>query len=151
MNEISPARRRELKALAHHLDPVVAISANGLSAAVLKEIDTALRAHELIKIRVFGDDRDARRRYLEEICRETGAAPVQTIGKLLVVWRERAEDDPRTAPPSRRRPRRAAPLTKRAAQTLADGGGPPKVRRAAASKEKAERRPPSTAAGSRRR
>ncbi|MCB1927800.1 MAG: ribosome assembly RNA-binding protein YhbY [Rhodocyclaceae bacterium] len=131
MNDISPARRRELKALAHHLDPVVAISANGLSEAVLKEIETALKAHELIKIRVFGDDREARRNYLDEICRLTGAAPVQAIGKLLVVWRERAPDDEPATRPARRRPRSAAPLTKRAAQTLAEGGGPPKARRKA--------------------
>ena len=129
MNEISPARRRQLKALAHHLDPVVAISANGLSDAVLKEIETALEAHELIKIRVFGDDREVRRRYLDVICRVTGAQAVQSIGKLLVVWRERAEEDEPASRPARRRSRSAAPLTKRAAQTLAEGGGPPKARR----------------------
>ncbi len=129
MNEISAARRRELKAQAHHLDPVVAISGNGLSEAVLKEIDSALRAHELIKIRVFGDDREARRQYLEEICARTGAAPVQRIGKLLVVWRERPADQESPAAP-RRRPRKAVALTKRAAQTLAEGGGAPKAGKA---------------------
>lgn len=148
MNDISPARRRELKALAHHLDPVVAISANGLSEAVLKEIETALKAHELIKIRVFGDDREARRRYLDEICRLTGAAPVQAIGKLLVVWRQRTEDEEATTRAARRRPRSAAPLTKRAAQTLAEGGGPPKPRRKA---KPADSKPTAAATGSKRR
>jgi len=129
MNEISAARRRELKAQAHHLDPVVAISGNGLSEAVLKEIDCALRAHELIKIRVFGDDREARRQYLEEICARTGAAPVQSIGKLLVVWRERPAESAAAAPATRR-PRKPVALTKRAAQTLAEGGGAPKAGKA---------------------
>jgi len=125
MNELSPARRRELKALAHHLDPVVTIAENGLSDAVLKEIDVSLRAHELIKIRVVGDDRDLRQQYLGEICEQTGASPVQSIGKLLVVWRERPAGDEAAKP--QRRTRKPVKLTKRAAQTVSEGGGLPKA------------------------
>ncbi|KAF7598202.1 MAG: RNA-binding protein [Candidatus Dactylopiibacterium carminicum] len=87
MQELSPAQRRELRARAHHLDPVVSISGNGLSANVLKEIDQALKAHELIKIRVYGDDREIRATYLAEICKQLDCASVQSIGKLLVVFR----------------------------------------------------------------
>ena len=91
MLQLSPAERRTLRARAHTIDPVVAIAENGLSAAVLKEIDTSLRAHELIKVRVYGDSRDDRLAYLERICAELGAAAVQHIGKLLVVYRPKAD------------------------------------------------------------
>lgn len=91
MQELSPAVRRDLRARAHHLDPVVSIAGNGLSSAVLKEIDLALKAHELIKIRVYGDDREARAAYLLEICQQLDCAAVQNIGKLLVVYRANPE------------------------------------------------------------
>lgn len=89
--QLSPAQVRELRAQAHGLNPVVSISENGLTEAVLKEIDTSLKAHELIKIRVYGDSREDRIAYYEKICAELGAAPVQHIGKLLVVYRHNAE------------------------------------------------------------
>ena len=87
MLEISIAQRRDLRAQAHGLNPVVTISQNGLTDAVLREISHSLDAHELIKIRVFGDERELREGYLKTICDTLGAAPVQHIGKLLVVWR----------------------------------------------------------------
>jgi putative YhbY family RNA-binding protein len=88
MPGLSPTRRRELKARAHALDPVVRIGGTGLSASVLAEIDRCLKSHELIKIRVNGADRPGREAILEEICRRTGAQAVQHIGKILVVFRE---------------------------------------------------------------
>lgn len=91
MQQLTSAQVRELRARAHGLNPVVSIAENGLSDAVLKEIGVCLQAHELIKIRVYGDSRDDRLAYLERICRELGAAPVQHIGKLLVVYRENPE------------------------------------------------------------
>lgn len=87
MQDLSPAKRRELRAQAHHLDPVVSIAGNGLTSNVLKEIELALKAHELIKIRVYGDDRSARIAYLQEICSQLSCHSVQSIGKLLVVYR----------------------------------------------------------------
>lgn len=92
MQQLTSAQVRELRAQAHGLNPVVSISENGLSDAVLKEIDVCLKAHELIKIRVYGDSRDDRLAYLERICRELDAAPVQHIGKLLVIYREKPEN-----------------------------------------------------------
>jgi putative YhbY family RNA-binding protein len=91
MQELNSAQRRELRAQAHDLNPVVSIAENGLTESVLKEIDNCLKAHELIKIRVYGDSRDDRIAYYEQICSELGAAPVQHIGKLLVVYRHNAE------------------------------------------------------------
>ena len=88
---MTPAKRRQLRARAHALDPVVRVGNSGLSPAVLQEIDRALKSHELIKIRVAGADRAARERMLEEICGGTAAAPVQHIGRILVIHRENPE------------------------------------------------------------
>ena len=91
MVELSPARRRELKARAHALDPVVLVGGSGLSVRVLAEIDRSLKIHELIKVRVNGADRSTREAILDEICRQTGAQAVQHIGKVLVLFRENPE------------------------------------------------------------
>lgn len=99
MQDLSPAERREFRARAHHLHPVVSIAANGLTLSVLKEIDNALKSHELIKIRVYGDDRELRLGYLEQVCTELRCAEVQAIGKLLIVYRFNPElHQPKQAP-----------------------------------------------------
>lgn len=85
--QLIPAQRSELRSRAHGLNPVVMIGADGLTRAVLAEIDRSLAAHDLIKIRVFGDDRETRIAIYESICDELNAAPIQHIGKLLVIWR----------------------------------------------------------------
>lgn len=90
MKSLTPAQRQHLKGLAHSLQPVVMIGGQGLTPAVLKEVERALAAHELIKIKAASDEVDTRRAWMEEICAATGAAPVQQIGKVLVVYR-RAE------------------------------------------------------------
>lgn len=88
---LTPATRSTLRAEAHALNPVVIIGEAGLTPAVLKELDASLNAHGLIKIRVFGDDRAARIGIYETICAKLDAAPVQHIGKLLVVYRPQPE------------------------------------------------------------
>ncbi len=85
--QLTPAQRKEHRAAAHHLDPVVLIGAEGLTPAVRKETDAALNAHGLIKVRVFSDDRASRDTLLATLADELGAAPIQHIGKLLVLWR----------------------------------------------------------------
>jgi putative YhbY family RNA-binding protein len=85
--QLTPAQRKEHRAAAHHLDPVVLIGGDGLTPAVLKETDAALKAHGLIKVRVFSDDRDDRAAMLDRLADELNAAPIQHIGKLLVLWR----------------------------------------------------------------
>ncbi len=84
---ITPAQRKSLKTDAHDLSPVVMIGGDGLTPAVIKEAKSAIAHHGLIKVRVFGDDRDARIAIYEELCDKLDAAPVQHIGKLLVLWR----------------------------------------------------------------
>lgn len=76
-----------LRGLAHNLNPVVMIGNNGLTEAVLKEIDVGLNAHELIKVQVAGDDRELRKSLLEEIADKTNATAVHHIGKQLVFYR----------------------------------------------------------------
>jgi RNA-binding protein len=84
---LTPAERKEKRADAHHLDPVVLVGSDGLTTAVSKEVDAALRSHGLIKVRVFSDDREAREAMLATLSDTLGAAPIQHIGKLLVLWR----------------------------------------------------------------
>jgi putative YhbY family RNA-binding protein len=84
---LTPAQRKVHRAEAHHLDPVVHIGNDGLSPAVKKEIGAALKAHGLIKVRVLSDDRAAREAMLHTLADELDAAPIQHIGKLLVLWR----------------------------------------------------------------
>ena len=86
--ELTSKRRSELRAEAHKLNPVVIIGDKGLTDEVLAEIDRALKAHELIKVRAATDDRDARGVWMESICEKLEAHPVQQIGKVLVVYRE---------------------------------------------------------------
>jgi RNA-binding protein len=91
MLELTPQQRKFLKAQAHNLKPVVMIGGNGLTEAVIKEAGRALAAHELIKIRVMNDDRAQREAWLTEICAATGGAPVQHIGKLLLIYKPAEE------------------------------------------------------------
>ena len=105
--QLTPAQRKVHRAEAHHLDPVVLVGGDGLTANVIKEIDAALNAHGLIKVRVFSDDRVAREAMLQQLTTDLGAAPIQHIGKLLVLWRpqpekaekERVVDEDRMAGP----------------------------------------------------
>jgi putative YhbY family RNA-binding protein len=85
--KISSEQRADLRSQAHALKPVVIIGAEGLTDAVLAEIKVHLKAHQLIKIRVFGDEREERIAIYEEICDRLSAAPIQHIGKLLVIWK----------------------------------------------------------------
>lgn len=101
---LTPAQRKEHRAAAHHLDPVVLIGADGLTPAVRREVDAALKAHGLIKVRVFSDDREVRAQMLLELTDSLSAAPIQHIGKLLVLWRpvppkDKAEDEDRQPGP----------------------------------------------------
>jgi RNA-binding protein YhbY len=89
----------------------VTIGRAGLTAPVLHEIDLALKSHELVKIRMLGDDRDAREGALRHICDSLGASPVQAIGRILVVYRPVPE--PAEAPPAPRLAGKKGRRTKR--------------------------------------
>jgi RNA-binding protein len=86
---LSSAERKVLKARAHKLDPVVMIGAKGLTDEVVKEVELALKAHELIKVRAPSLERDARAVAFQALCERTGAEAVQVIGKVCVLYRKR--------------------------------------------------------------
>jgi RNA-binding protein len=85
--QLSPAERKAHRAAAHHLQPVVLVGGDGLTEAVVREAGAALDAHGLIKVRVFSDERAAREAMLADLADKLSAAPIQHIGKLLVLWR----------------------------------------------------------------
>jgi putative YhbY family RNA-binding protein len=97
---LTSKRRRELKALAHSINPVVIIGKIGLSANIISELESGLSSHELIKIKIQIDDRETRKELFEKICQQFDAAPVQQIGKILVIYRPKldATDKPPVTP-----------------------------------------------------
>lgn len=132
MTELTPAQRRDLRARAHHLNPVVTIGDNGLAPTVVAEIERSLQAHELIKVKVQGAEREQRDALMQELCAALDAAPVQHIGNILVVWRQRREED-EPAAAAEKKPARAATAKSAAAFAAA-------ARRAALAKASAESR-----------
>ena len=80
-----------LKGVAHPLKPVVLLGSNGLTEAVVAEIDYALNHHELIKVKIPTDDRETKGLIVEAICRETNSIKIQVIGKTLIIYRQSAE------------------------------------------------------------
>jgi putative YhbY family RNA-binding protein len=121
---LTPTERKAHRAAAHHLHPVVAIGADGLTPAVTKEADAALRAHGLIKLRVFSEDRAAREDILERLADALDAAPVQHIGKLLVLWRPLPE-----TPRVERENRRAGPKVVKLIKFSKSGNHRPQVKK----------------------
>ncbi len=85
--KLSSKQIAHLRGLAHSLNPVVTIGNQGLSENVLQEIERSLNAHELIKVQVAGDDRDARKAMYDAIASATGATQVHHIGKQLIFYR----------------------------------------------------------------
>ena len=89
---MTPAERKALKAKAHKLDPVVHVGAKGITEEVIAEIDRALHAHELIKVRAASLDREAREDAFGRIAEKTGAQAVQHIGKVFVLFRKKKDE-----------------------------------------------------------
>ena len=85
---LTTKQRQFLKGLDHHLSPVVMLGGNGLTEGVLAEIDNALNHHELIKVKIAGADREVKQLIIDAIVRETNAVNVQTIGHVLVLYRQ---------------------------------------------------------------
>lgn len=84
---LRPAQIKYLKALAHHRKPVVTVGNAGLTATVLREVQIALKAHELIKIKLPALERAERQNLFETVCAETGAHAVQHIGRIAILYR----------------------------------------------------------------
>jgi RNA-binding protein len=90
---LTPRERSHLKARAHSLEPSVQVGQAGMTGRVAAEIDRALTARELIKVKILDDDREARKEIAEAIAARTGAALVYSVGKVIVLWRPKAEDE----------------------------------------------------------
>lgn len=88
---MTPKERQALKAQAHKLEPVVSIGGKGLTDALIREIDFALKSHELLKIRAGAMDRHERAAAFSTICERTAAEPIQHVGKVFVIYRKREE------------------------------------------------------------
>lgn len=90
---LTPRERADLKARAHALEPVVQVGQAGVSDALVAEVDRALLAHELIKVKLGGAEREVRASLTQELCARTGAAEVQQVGRVAVLWRPRPTDE----------------------------------------------------------
>jgi RNA-binding protein len=88
---LSERQRRRLRALAHALRPVIRLGSAGLTAAIARETERALRDHELIKVKAPGGDRAARDEVFVALARHTGSTLVQRIGNVAVLYRARPE------------------------------------------------------------
>ncbi|HLV76767.1 MAG TPA: ribosome assembly RNA-binding protein YhbY [Marinobacter sp.] len=92
---LSPEQRREYRAIAHNLKPVIIVGDKGLSEGLQGELDRALNDHELIKIKMSSQDREARQEAIQALCESSGAELVQTIGKIAVLLRRAKKPNPR--------------------------------------------------------
>lgn len=88
---LTARERAHLKSRAHALDPVVQTGSAGLTDRLVAEVDRALTAHELIKVRIASDDREERVALGDELCARTDATAVHRVGKILILWRPRPE------------------------------------------------------------
>ena len=91
---LTPRHRSHLKGRAHALEPVVFVGQAGLSDQVVVELERALTAHGLIKVKLAGAGREDREALTKDICDRTGAVAVQNVGRMLVIWRPRPDDKP---------------------------------------------------------
>jgi len=98
---LSSAQRREYRAIAHNLKPIIIIGDKGLSEGLMQELDRALDDHELIKVKVASNDREARAEIINELCSQSGAELVQTIGKIAIVMRRAKQPNPKLSNLSR--------------------------------------------------
>lgn len=154
--QLNPKERQALKARAHGLKPVVLLGNAGLSGPAMREIDRALTAHELIKVKVPGDDRDERDSLFAEVAEALSAARVQAIGKLLVMYRPKPAEPAvpvakktkvPMAPVRRAATGKRAPTAPRrpAAGPRPSAGKPSAPKRSTPDRREAERVNPSTA------
>lgn len=91
---LTARERAHLKARAHALEPVVQAGSSGVTDALVTEVDRALTAHELIKVKVATGDRAERVAIGDEICARTDATAVHRVGKVVILWRPRPKDGP---------------------------------------------------------
>ncbi len=115
MSDLTPKQRSDLRARAHHMQASILIGSAGLTDAVITEIGKNLATHDLVKIRMLMDDREVRNQAMIDVCAALSAAPVQHIGKMLVIYRP-LSDEQQAAPKKAARRRKQPRRTKRSFQ-----------------------------------
>jgi RNA-binding protein len=95
MAALSIQERKRLRQIGHALNPVVMLGDKGLTESVVEELNRALNDHELIKVKVTGEDREARAATITKIANVTGAEVVQTIGKIALLYKKAAKQNPK--------------------------------------------------------
>lgn len=95
MAALSIQERKRLRQIGHVLNPVVMLGGQGLTENVIEETNRALNDHELIKVKIAGEDREARVAAINEIAQVTGAEIVQTIGKIALLYKKAAKQNPK--------------------------------------------------------
>ena len=90
--ELTAKDRARLKARAHALEPNVSVGNAGATTAVIAEVERALAKHELIKVKIQGDDRELRKQLGDEIGQATDAAVVHRVGKVVILWRPKPDE-----------------------------------------------------------
>lgn len=88
---LTTAQQKFLRSHAHHLSPVVWVGASGVTEALLNELSLTLDTHELIKVKLLNDDREQRQVMIEALLAASGAQKVQSIGKVLILYRANAK------------------------------------------------------------
>jgi RNA-binding protein len=91
---LTARERAHLKARAHALEPVVHVGHAGVTPEIVAEVDRALTAHELIKVRIGGSDRVERVRLGDDLAASVDASVVHRVGKVLILWRARPIETP---------------------------------------------------------
>lgn len=95
MAALSIQERKRLRQIGHALNPVVMLGGQGLTENVIEETNRALNDHELIKVKVVAEDREARAALITEISEATGAEIVQTIGKIVLLYKKAPKQNPK--------------------------------------------------------
>lgn len=90
---LAQIENKKLRQIGHHLNPIVMLGSNGLSESVIEETERALNDHELIKVKVAGEDRELRQQMIEELAKVTGAEIVQKIGKIVLLYRKASQQN----------------------------------------------------------
>lgn len=102
---LSGKAKRELKQQAHHLHPVIIMGQHGLTPAVIAETEIALNAHELIKVKINGQDRDERKEITTALCEATHSELVQSIGNMAIIYRVNPDKKAKVVAPTQKKTR----------------------------------------------
>lgn len=89
---LTTAQKKFLRGVAHNLNPMIMIGANGVNEGVLKELESTLQHHELLKIKLASSDRNERKTIIASLLNQTNATLVHSIGKTCVIFRQKVKN-----------------------------------------------------------